>query len=78
MADYVGGVKLTPLSAEFIAELEKAFPPPRIEPGFDRDKELWAAACNYVVQWVKTKANTQAVTQNDPVARQLAQVRMGS
>jgi inactivated superfamily I helicase len=79
MSNELGSVKLPPVSAEFIHELEQAFQVPVVEVGFDRDKALWDAACRHVITWIKTKAHVQLPDGRvDPVAQQRATVRYGS
>ena len=76
---FVGGLRLPPISAEFIATIERAFPAPTVEVGFDRDKLIWAAAQYEVVKWIKLKAHVTQTTAdaNSPDA-QKARVRYGS
>jgi hypothetical protein len=77
MSTFVGGVNLPAISQQFIDELEKAFPGPTVQVGFDRDQALFDAGCAYVVEWIKKKAAIKQGTSGDPVKAQQAMVRYG-
>jgi hypothetical protein len=80
---FVGGVTLPAVSAEFIAQLEAAFPVPDIKPGFDRDKAMYDAGARYVIDWIKHHASSVKATGHQlPVGVSItptgATVRIGS
>jgi hypothetical protein len=53
------------ISDGLLAELQKAFPPPRIEVGFDKDKVLWEQAQHNVVLWIINKSARKVIS-GDP------------
>lgn len=72
------------ISAELLAEAERAFAAPVIKVGFDRDTAIWAAAQHEMLNWLKHKANIPSdptVSVEAPSPSQTASgaiVRMGS
>lgn len=54
--------KIPPVSREFIDAMKKAFRPPVIRPGFDRDQAIAAAAKQEVIEWVERYARTKVLS----------------
>lgn len=59
---YMTSDKIPPVSREFIAAAKKAFRPPNIRPGFDRDQVIAAAAQQEVIEWMERYARTNVLS----------------
>jgi hypothetical protein len=73
---FIGGALLPAVSQEFITRLEETYPAPTLEPGYNHDEALWAAAQHAMVVWIKKHASNTSTA--NPVAAQRAVVKLGS